>query len=118
LTLAEHLSLVGYSWGLDGPEARGMGLLERFGIGHLAGRFPHELSSGQTQLFTLALTLARPAEVLVLDEPEQRLDPDRLGAVAGLLRELAAAGSTLILATHSVWLIEALADRSVAIGAA
>lgn len=115
LTLGEHLQFLGVTWGARPAQARedGQALLESLQLGHLTARFPHELSSGQTQLFHLALVLHRPADVLVLDEPEQRLDPGRLATVAGILRERADAGTTVILATHSAMLREDLADRTV-----
>lgn len=113
LTLREHLTLVATSWGfsLVAAEVRADQLLGDFGIGRLASRFPHELSSGQTQLFTLALTLSRRFQVLILDEPEQRLDPDRLELVGGVLRGLVEDGVTLIMASHSNALVERVAER-------
>jgi len=114
LTLREHLLLVATSWGASLPEAeqRADALLARLEIDRLAPRFPHEVSSGQAQLSSLALTLARPSELLLLDEPEQRLDGHRLGLVSGLLDEVAAEGRTVVLASHSTALIEAVAtDR-------
>ncbi len=113
LTLREHLVLVGVSWGagVAAAEARADALLDRLALTRLARRFPHELSSGQVQLFTLALTLARPFQVLLLDEPEQRLDADRLALVGGVLRALVDAGTTLVLASHSGVLVDAVADE-------
>lgn len=103
LTLAEHVALVATTWGTPVREARRTAaeLLERLGITSLADRFPHELSSGQTQLASLATVLARPAALLLLDEPEQRLDPDRVAIVADLLAERRASGATLVVASHS-----------------
>lgn len=59
LTLREHLVLVGASWGksLEAAAEHAEGLFAELQIAQLASRFPHELSSGQTQLFALALTL-------------------------------------------------------------
>ncbi|MGY5763948.1 ABC transporter ATP-binding protein [Brachybacterium sp. DNPG3] len=113
LTLAEHLRFVSATWGASGGLARSTadGLLAELDIARLADRYPHELSSGQAQLMALALLLARPAEVLVLDEPEQRLDDDRLGLAAAALRRRADAGCAVLLATHSPRLLESLADR-------
>lgn len=113
LTLREHLTLVATSWGfsLVEAEARADQLLGDFEIARLASRFPHELSSGQTHLFTLALTLSRRFQVLLLDEPEQRLDSDRLELVGGVLRGLVEAGATLIMASHSKALVERVAER-------
>jgi ABC-2 type transport system ATP-binding protein len=115
LTLAEHLRLVGLSWG-EPPEsvnAAAQGLLDSFGLGALGSRFPHELSSGQTQLFALALTFARPSEVILLDEPEQRLDADRLARVRDSIRGVVAQGRTVVMATHSQWLAEETGTQTV-----
>jgi ABC-type multidrug transport system ATPase subunit len=103
LTVREHLQFIAATWGADVTAAQHTAaeLLVELGITALASRYPHELSSGQTQLVSLALTLARPAEVLVLDEPEQRLDADRLGLVTAALQRRVAAGTALVLATHS-----------------
>lgn len=115
LTVREHLTLVGASWGRTVVDAGAAAdaLLDRVGLRQLAQRFPHELSSGQTQLVALATVLARPFDVLLLDEPEQRLDSDRLGLVGELLAEHVDRGATLVVASHSAVLTEALADRVV-----
>ncbi len=115
LTLVDHLVLVDSTWGGDPgtSDARGLELLGRLRIEHLHDRFPHELSSGQQQLFRLALTLSRPACVLLLDEPEQRLDTSRRATVTELLRERTDRGTTLVMASHDPSLSEALADRVV-----
>lgn len=62
LTVRDHLTLVDATWGRDPAtcEARVRAILEELTIDSLASRFPHELSSGQTQLFHLALVLFRP----------------------------------------------------------
>jgi ABC-2 type transport system ATP-binding protein len=114
LTLLEHLNLVGLTWGESAEAAthRSGELLGSLGIEALASRFPHELSSGQTQLFGFALTLARPSEVLLLDEPEQRLDADRLALVAQCIRDVADAGGTVIMATHSARLAGEVASHT------
>lgn len=112
LTIAEHLQFVAATWGTSAAAARehAGALLEEFAITPLAGRFPHELSSGQSQLVAIALTLARPAQVLVLDEPEQRLDPDRLAMVIDALQARADDGAAITIATHSPRLTDELAD--------
>jgi ABC-type multidrug transport system ATPase subunit len=113
LTVLEHLQFIAATWGSDARTAREQGrqLLEELRIAPLADRFPHELSSGQSQLVSLALTLARPCSVLLLDEPEQRLDPERLGLVIAALRARAAAGTAIVLASHSPRLVEELAHE-------
>lgn len=110
LTLAEHVALVATTWGTPVRQARAdaSDLLGRLGLVALASRFPHELSSGQTQLAALAVALARPADLLLLDEPEQRLDANHVVRVAEILAERRAAGTTLVVATHSDVLATAL----------
>lgn len=117
LTLEEHLEMVAASWGKDASEAKASArdLLTEFDIAALAHRFPHEISSGQTQLLLLALTLARGFEVLLLDEPEQRLDTDRLALVIDALRTRQANGATLLIATHRPEFAHALAADTLAL---
>lgn len=113
MTLSEQLTMVGASWGAppDSAEETSHGLLERLTIPQLAGRFPHELSAGQLQLFLLALTLARPAELLLLDEPERHLDGERIQVLLSLLEDRAAGGTTVITATHRREIIEQCGQR-------
>lgn len=115
LTVREHVVMVAASWGhtLTESEQSAAQLLSECGMTTLASRFPHELSSGQTQLFSLALTLARPFQVLLLDEPEQRLDPDRVDMVGKILRARVELGATIIMASHSSLFVEQLADKVV-----
>jgi ABC-type multidrug transport system ATPase subunit len=99
LTAREHAELVCRAHGLD-PAAGVDEALERFGIAGHADAQPPSLSSGQKQRLTLALTLLRPSRLLILDEPEQRLDPDGRALVAGLLRDYLTDGGTLLMASH------------------
>lgn len=115
LTLIDHLVLIDSTWGGDPgtSDERGSALLGTLGIDHLDDRFPHELSSGQEQLFRLALTFARPARVLLLDEPEQHLDTAKRQVVARLIRERTDAGASVVMACHDPELTSALADAVV-----
>lgn len=115
LTLRDHLTLVDATWGRDPEtcEERVHEALDRWGVAHLDERFPHELSSGQAHLFHLALTWFRPARLLVLDEPEQRLDDARRGLLGRLVRERCAAGTTVVMACHDPAVTEAVADAVV-----
>ncbi|EYT50665.1 ABC transporter ATP-binding protein [Brachybacterium muris] len=111
LTIAEHLQFIAATWGARAGQAREKAgeLLAELDIAQLGSRYPHELSSGQTQLASIALTLARPFDVLVLDEPEQRLDPDRLGLVIAALQRRTHEGAALMIASHSPRLVDELA---------
>jgi len=115
LTLEEHLVMVAASWHRRKASKTARDLLAEFGISDLARRFPHEISSGQTQLFSLALTLSRDFEVLLLDEPEQRLDADRFTTVISALQLRKAQGATLVVATHNSPLTQTIADSTLAL---
>lgn len=120
LTLVEQIELVHAAWtGATEQPWPGLGAdaLEVFGIGDLAARFPHELSSGQRQLTSLAVTFARPATVLLLDEPEQRLDEHRRGIVADAIARSARSGAAVVFASHAPELVARSADRTVWVGA-
>lgn len=114
LTVRDHVQLVATTWLGEpaGAERLAAHVLDEVGLSGLGERFPHELSSGQTQLFGLALVLARPCDVLILDEPEQRLDPEHVEAVVRALRARRERGVTLVVATHSEALAEGLAGRT------
>jgi ABC-type multidrug transport system ATPase subunit len=120
LTVVDHLVLVDSTWGgrIDTADERADELLTTLEIDHLAERFPHELSSGQQQLFHLALVLFRPAGVLVLDEPEQRLDTHKRELLTSILVARKAAGTALVVACHDPVMTEALADRVVDVSGA
>ncbi|MCT1478852.1 ABC transporter ATP-binding protein [Microbacterium sp. p3-SID336] len=120
LTVHEHVLLVATTWADDASAAEAIArrVLAELGLTDLERRFPHELSSGQTQLFGLALVLARPFEVLLLDEPEQRLDPEHVETVIRVLRTRCADGATVVVATHSPVLAEALGEQALWLDAA
>ena len=88
-------------------------ILELLEIDHLAERFPHELSSGQQQLFHLSMVLVRPSSILILDEPEQRLDTDKRDLLTRILLDRKADGSSLLIACHDPAMTDALADTVV-----
>jgi ABC-2 type transport system ATP-binding protein len=115
LTLVDHLVLIDSTWGHVGQraDARSDEILELLEIDHLAERFPHELSSGQQQLFHLSMVFVRPSSILILDEPEQRLDPDKRDLLTRILLDRKADGSGLLIACHDPAMTEALADTVV-----
>lgn len=115
LTLVDHLVLIDSTWGHAGGQAEGRSeeILELLEIGHLAERFPHELSSGQQQLFHLSMVLVRPSSILLLDEPEQRLDPDKRDLLTRILLDRKAEGTGLLIACHDPAMTEALAETVV-----
>lgn len=121
LTIRDQLEVVSGLWGEGARHpwgGAGAGALGLLGINWLAERFPHELSSGQRQLVSLAVTIARPCAVLLLDEPEQRLDPDRRALVGAAIERVRDAGAAVGFASHDAELVARVAGREVVVGAA
>jgi ABC-2 type transport system ATP-binding protein len=100
LTAREHAELVCRAHGQDPAEAGIDEALERLGLAAHADAIPPSLSSGQKQRLTLAVSLLRPSSLLILDEPEQRLDPEGRATVAGMLADYLKSGGTLLMASH------------------
>ena len=100
LTTREHLVLTarGHAVRSAGPVVDA--LLARFGLTDHADAFPESLSSGQRRRLLLAAGFARPRRLLVLDEPEQRLDVRMRRSLAQMLRAEADAGVAVVFATH------------------
>lgn len=115
LTVADHMILVDQTWGGDreGAGQRIAAILNRLDIMRFGNRYLAELSSGQRQLVELAMVLLRPSGLLVLDEPEQRLDEERRGMLGEVLRERADTGSSVVWVCHDKALAAASATRTV-----
>jgi ABC-type sulfate/molybdate transport systems ATPase subunit len=82
--------------------------LERVGVGHLATRRPHQMSGGQAQRTAIARVLASDPQLVLLDEPLSALDAQVVPQIRGLLAEVLA-GRTTVLVTHHAADAEALA---------
>jgi ABC-type multidrug transport system ATPase subunit len=115
LTLIDHLVLIDSTWGgpIGTADERADAMLAELEVDHLSERFPHELSSGQQHLFHLAMVLFRPARVLLLDEPEQRLDTHKRGLLTDILLARKAAGAALVVACHDPTMTAAIGDAVV-----
>ncbi len=113
LTVRDHLELITVAHDVAGADAWiGQVLADRGLAGH-AHHLPSALSSGQTQALMLAAALVRPRDLLVLDEPEQRLDPGARARLAQLLNGEKDDGVAVLLATHQAELVHAVADHVV-----
>lgn len=92
-------------------EERGMQLLERIGLADKAKDHPDRLSGGQQQRAAIVRAIATDPEVLLLDEITSALDPELVGEVLDLVRELAADGATILMATHEMAFARDVAHR-------
>ena len=92
-------------------EARARSELEQVGLADKADLYPAQLSGGQKQRVAIARALAMDPRVLLLDEPTSALDPELIGEVIAVIKELAAQGMTMLMATHQMGLIATLADE-------
>ena len=85
-------------------------LLERFGLANKLNAFPDQLSGGQQQRVAIVRALAIEPEVLLLDEITSSLDPELVGEVLDVVRELKTSGMTLVLATHEMGFARDISD--------
>lgn len=91
-------------------EQRGLELLHRLGLESHEHKRPSQLSGGQQQRAAIARALAPRPRLLLLDEPTSALDPVMTGEVLDVIRELAEAGQSIILATHEISFARKVAD--------
>jgi len=92
-------------------EAEGLGLLERIGLADKAHEHPDRLSGGQQQRAAIVRAIASKPDVLLLDEITSALDPELVGEVLALVRELGDEGTTILMATHEMAFARDVADR-------
>jgi len=92
-------------------EQRATDLLQRFGLADKAREFPDRLSGGQQQRVAIVRALAMEPDLLLLDEITSALDPELVAEVLDVIRELAAEGMTMVIATHEMGFARDVADR-------
>ena len=90
---------------------RALDLLARVGLADKAGAYPDRLSGGQQQRVAIARALAYDPRLLLFDEITSALDPELVGEVLALVRELAGQGRTILMATHEMGFAKQVADR-------
>src|SRR6266496_926117 len=95
----------------DDAEAAGMAALDRVGLAAKAKSYPGELSGGQQQRVAIARALALEPSVMLFDEPTSALDPELVGSVLAVMRELKAAGMTMLVVSHEMRFARDAADR-------
>ncbi len=115
LSVVEHLELLAFAHGGDGAAVAEV--LAELGLAGARDQLPATLSSGQRRRLALASCFVRPRRLLVLDEPEQRLDVRGRRWLADRLLREKAAGTAVVMASHDPELVERVADIRFEIGA-
>lgn len=88
-------------------------LLQKVGLAHKAQSHPSELSGGQQQRVAIVRALLMRPQAMLFDEPTSALDPEAIGGVLRIMRELAAAGMTMIVVTHEMRFAREVSDQIV-----
>jgi polar amino acid transport system ATP-binding protein len=92
-------------------EAQALELLGRFGLAERRDDYPDRLSGGQQQRVAIVRALAMRPQLMLLDEVTSALDPELVGEVLNVIRELAAGGMTMLIATHEMGFAREIANR-------
>ncbi len=117
LSVVEHLDLFAKAHRVPDAEKVVDEILQELGLLPQSGQLPGTLSSGQKRRLALASAFVRPRRLLILDEPEQRLDTAGLHWLAGRLQREKTDGLGVLLASHAPVLVDAVADQVIEIGA-
>ncbi|KAA9394461.1 ABC transporter ATP-binding protein [Kocuria coralli] len=115
LTVREHLHLVAAGHGLAAPDRSVDQELAFFGLEAAAKAFPETLSSGQRRRLLLAAAFLRPADLMLLDEPEQRLDPAMVARLGERIVAAADEGMAAVVVTHDPQFLTRVAGRCLVI---
>ena len=94
-------------------EARARILLDRVGLAEKAHEYPHQLSGGQQQRVAIARALMMNPHVMLFDEVTSALDPELVGEVLIVMRDLARDGMTMLVVTHEMQFAREVGDRVV-----
>jgi polar amino acid transport system ATP-binding protein len=94
----------------DQARDRALAMLDRVGLRHRAGALPDELSGGQQQRVAIARALVNDPVLMLFDEVTSALDPELVGEVLAMLRDLKSDGMTMLIATHEMGFARQVAD--------
>jgi len=92
-------------------EHRATELLARFGLADKRNEYPDRLSGGQQQRVAIVRALAMEPDIMLFDEVTSALDPELVGEVLGVIRDLAQTGMTMLIATHEMGFAREIADH-------
>jgi heme ABC exporter ATP-binding subunit CcmA len=116
LSVVEHLELMAWAHGQPDATAAVEETVTALGLDTARDQLPPSLSSGQRRRLALASCFVRPRRLLVLDEPEQRLDTEGREWLTDALRREKGRGAAVLMATHDPGLVDAVADLRVVVG--
>jgi ABC-type multidrug transport system ATPase subunit len=117
LSVVEHLDLLARAHGLPDAEGAVDDVLHEVQLVAQSGQLPGTLSSGQRRRLALATAFVRPRKLLILDEPEQRLDVEGVEWLAQRLKAEREAGLAIVMASHEPMLVDAVSTRTIRVGA-
>ena len=92
---------------------KAQGLLDRVGLGDRAFAYPIQLSGGQKQRIAIARALMMEPEIMLFDEPTSAIDPEMIGEVLDVMKELAQQGMTMVVVTHEMGFAKQASDRTI-----
>ena len=116
LSVVEHLDLLARAHGIPDADAAVDEVLHEVQLVPQSGQLPGTLSSGQRRRLALATAFIRPRKLLILDEPEQRLDVEGVEWLAARLVAERQRGLAIVMASHEPTLVERVATRIVRLG--
>ncbi|MFC7623464.1 ATP-binding cassette domain-containing protein [Microlunatus sp. GCM10028923] len=116
LSVVEHLDLLARAHGIEDTESVVDEVLEEVQLVPQSGQLPGTLSSGQRRRLALATAFVRPRKLLIMDEPEQRLDTEGVRWLAERLKNERKKGLAIVFASHEPSLVETVATRVVELG--
>ena len=114
MTILKNITLAPVSLKLqtqEQAEEKALSLLDRIGLSDKAGTYPAMLSGGQKQRVAIVRALAMNPKVMLFDEPTSSLDPEMVGEVLDLIREVALEGMTRVIVTHEMGFAREVANR-------
>jgi glutamine transport system ATP-binding protein len=98
-------------WPVEKARKKALELLEKVGLLEKADAYPDSLSGGQAQRVAIARALAMEPEIMLFDEPTSSLDPEMVGEVLAVMKELAKESMTMIVVTHEMGFAREVGDR-------